>query len=225
MGANAVRTSHNAPNPALLDACDRLGILVMDENREFGTNPQQLDGLRDLIKRDRNHPSVIIWSLGNEEWNVQWGEKGAAITSAMQAVARNLDPSRRYTQAISSNWGEGSSTVIDVMGFNYLSHGSMDKYHAQFPNKPSVGTEDGSTVTARGVYVTDKSHGLLSAYDVNKLDWSLLASESVAYYAARPYVAGQFPMDRILTTGGEPTPFLVAEHCFSLWNFRPMWVS
>jgi beta-galactosidase len=117
-----------------------------------------------------------------------------------------MDPSRRYTQAINSNWGEGSSTVIDVMGFNYLSHGTMDQYHAKFPAKPSVGTEDGSTVTARGVYVSDKAKGLLSAYDVNKLDWSLLAGESVPYYAARPYVAGQFQW-----TGfdyrGEPTPF------------------
>ena len=206
MGVNAVRTSHNAPDPALLDACDRLGILVMDENREYGANPQQLDGLRDLMRRDRNHPSVIIWSLGNEEWNSQWGEKGARITATMQAVARSMDPSRRMTQAINSNWGEGSSTVIDVMGFNYLSHGNMDEYHAKFPGKPSVGTEDASTVTARGVYVTDRAKGLLSAYDVNKLDWSLLAGESVPYYAARPYVAGQFQW-----TGfdyrGEPTPF------------------
>ena len=206
MGVNAVRTSHNAPNPALLDACDRLGILVMDENREYGANPQQLDGLRDLMLRDRNHPSVILWSIGNEEWNSAWGEKGAGITATMQALAHALDPSRLATQAISSNWGEGSSTVIDVMGFNYLSHGDMDKYHATFPTKPSVGTEDGSTVTARGVYVTDRAKGLLSAYDVNKLDWSLLAGESVPYYAARPYVAGQFQW-----TGfdyrGEPTPF------------------
>jgi beta-galactosidase len=206
MGVNALRTSHNAPNPALLDACDRLGVLVMDENREFGTNAQQLNSLRDLMKRDRNHPSVIIWSLGNEEWNVQWGEKGAAITSRMQAVARTMDPSRRYTQAINSNWGEGSSSVIDVMGFNYLTHGNMDQYHAKFPSKPSVGTEDGSTVSARGIYVSDKAKGLLSAYDVNKLDWSVLAGESVPYYAARPYVAGQFQWTG-LDYRGEPTPF------------------
>ena len=206
IGVNAIRTSHNAPNPALLDACDRLGVLVMDENREFGIDPQQLDGLRGLIQRDRNHPSVIVWSIGNEEWNVQWGDKGARITTTMQAVAKAMDPSRRITQAINSNWGEGSSTTIDVMGFNYLTHGDVDAYHKKFPTVPTVATEDASTFSTRGVYVNDRPHGRLSAYDVNAPDWGTIASRSVQFYAARPFVAGQFQW-----TGfdyrGEPTPF------------------
>ncbi|MGH8024977.1 MAG: glycoside hydrolase family 2 protein, partial [Limisphaerales bacterium] len=97
MGCNAIRTSHNAPSPELLDACDRLGMLVMDENREYGINPQELDELKALILRDRNHPSVIIWSLGNEEWNIEGNEKGALVTQTMQTFAHHLDPTRPYT--------------------------------------------------------------------------------------------------------------------------------
>ena len=206
MGSNAIRTSHNPPTPELLDACDRLGMLVMDENREYGINPQQLDGLKQLILRDRNHPCVIIWSLGNEEWTVEGSDKGTRITQTMQTFAQRLDPTRRFTVAISGGWGGGSSRSIDVMGFNYFTHGSTDKYHKQFPNKPSVATEDGSTFSTRGIYVEDREHQHLTAYDTNKPDWGLLAEESWPYYAARPYIAGQFQW-----TGfdyrGEPTPF------------------
>jgi beta-galactosidase len=206
MGSNAIRTSHNAPTPELLDACDRLGMLVMDENREFGINPQQLDELKQLILRDRNHPCVIIWSLGNEEWTVEGSDKGTRITQTMQTFAQQLDPTRRYTVAISGGWGGGSSKSIDVMGFNYYTHGDADAYHKKFPNKPSVATEDGSTFSTRGIYVEDRAHQHLTAYDTNKPDWGLLAEESWPYYAARPYLAGQFQW-----TGfdyrGEPTPF------------------
>jgi len=206
IGVNALRTSHNAPNPALLDACDRLGILVMDENRETGTNPQELDALRTLIERDRNHPSVIIWSIGNEEWSIEGNDKGARIVSRMQAFAKSLDPTRPSTVAISGGWGAGSSTTIDVMGFNYFTHGNVDEFHRNFPSKPSIGTEDGSTLSTRGVYVSNQSNGWLSAYDVNAPDWATTAHRSMNYYAARPFVAGQFQW-----TGfdyrGEPTPF------------------
>lgn len=206
MGVNALRTSHNMVAPALLDACDRLGILVMDENREVGINPHQLDSLRRLIVRDRNHPSVVIWSLGNEEWGIEGGDRGARITSTMQAFAKSLDPTRPTTIAISGGWGGGSSTTIDVMGFNYLTHGNVDEYHAKFPTKPSVATEDGATFTTRGVYFEDRGKGHLTAYDRNKVDWNTLAEESWNHYAARPFVAGQFQW-----TGfdyrGEPTPF------------------
>jgi beta-galactosidase len=206
MGSNAIRTSHNAPTPELLDACDRLGMLVMDENREYGVNPQQLDGLKRLILRDRNHPCVIIWSLGNEEWTIEGADKGTRITQTMQTFAQQLDPTRRITAAISSGWGGGSSKSIDVMGFNYFTHGDADSYHKHFPDKPSVATEDGSTFSTRGIYVQDREHQHLTAYDVNKPDWGLLAEESWPHYAVRSYVAGQFQW-----TGfdyrGEETPF------------------
>jgi len=206
MGSNAIRTSHNAPTPEMLDACDRLGMLVMDENRAYGIDPQQLDGLKRLMLRDRNHPCVIIWSIGNEEWSIEGADKGTRITQTMQTFAQRLDPTRRFTVAISGGWGDGSSKSIDVMGFNYFTHGNTDQYHRQFPNKPSVATEDGSTFSTRGIYVQDREHQHLTAYDVNKADWSTLAEESWPHYAARPYVAGQFQW-----TGfdyrGEETPF------------------
>ncbi|MGO8930433.1 MAG: beta-galactosidase GalA [Limisphaerales bacterium] len=211
MGSNAIRTSHNPPTPELLDACDRLGMLVMDENRLMGTTPEVRNQLERLMKRDRNHPCVVIWSIGNEEWSIEGGEKGAHITQTMQSFARLLDPSRRFTCAIDNSWGVGSSTVIDVMGFNYFTHGDgretgNDRYHAKFPDKPCVATEDASTLCTRGIYVEDRDHQHLTAYDKNKPDWGVLAEESWTHYAARPYVAGLFQW-----TGfdyrGEPTPF------------------
>jgi beta-galactosidase len=206
MGSNAIRTSHNAPTPELLDACDRLGMLVMDENREFGINPQELDELETLIKRDRNHPCVVIWSLGNEEWNIESNEKGARVTQTIQTFAQQLDPTRRFTAAISGGWGHGSSTAIDVMGFNYFTHGNNDEYHTQFPGKPSVATEDASTFSTRGIYFEDLDHQHLTAYDTNKPNWGSTAEESWSHYAVRPYVAGLFQW-----TGfdyrGEETPF------------------
>ena len=105
MGSNAIRTSHNAPTPEMLDACDRLGMLVMDENRAYGIDPQQLDGLKRLMLRDRNHPCVIIWSIGNEEWSIEGADKGTRITQTMQTFAQRLDPTRRFTVAISGGWG------------------------------------------------------------------------------------------------------------------------
>jgi beta-galactosidase len=206
MGSNAIRTSHNAPTPELLDACDRLGMLVMDENREAGINPHELGELERLIVRDRNHPCVIIWSLGNEEWAIEGNEKGTRITQTMQTLARRLDPTRRDTFAISDGWGHGTSISIDVMGFNYFTHGSNDGYHKQFPDKPSVATEDASTFSTRGVYVEDRGHQHLTAYDTNKPDWGITAEESWSHYAVRPFVAGLFQW-----TGfdyrGEETPF------------------
>jgi beta-galactosidase len=211
MGSNAIRTSHNAPTPELLDACDRLGMLVMDENREYGINPQELGQLERLMLRDRNHPCVVIWSLGNEEWSIEGNEKGTRITQTMQTFAHKLDPTRLCTVAISGGWGNGNSVSIDVMGFNYFTHGDgrdtgNDRYHAKFPDKPSVATEDASTFSTRGIYVQDREHQHLTAYDVNKPDWGVLAEESWTHYAARPYVAGLFQW-----TGfdyrGEETPF------------------
>jgi beta-galactosidase len=206
MGSNAIRTSHNAPAPELLDVCDRLGMLVMDENRETGINPQELGELGRLILRDRNHPCVVIWSLGNEEWQIEGDVKGTRITQTMQTLAQRLDPTRRDTFAISGGWGAGTSVSIDVMGFNYFTHGNNDAYHRQFPEKPSVATEDASTFSTRGIYVEDRDHQHLTAYDTNKPDWGVTAEESWTHYAARPYVAGLFQW-----TGfdyrGEETPF------------------
>jgi beta-galactosidase len=206
VGCNAYRCSHNPPTPELLDACDRLGMLVVDENRAMGTSPTQLGQLEWLVRRDRNHPCVVLWSIGNEEWGIEGNVKGERIASTMQSLVQRLDPTRRVTIASSGNWGKGVSIPIDVMGFNYYTHGSTDRFHEQFPDKPTIATEEGSTFSTRGVYVEDRDRQHLTAYDENCPDWGALAHDGWVYYAERNYVAGLF-----IWTGfdyrGEPTPF------------------
>jgi beta-galactosidase len=206
MGVNAYRTSHNPPTPEMLDACDRLGMLVLDETRETGINPQQLDGLRDMILRDRNHPSVILWSVGNEEWSIEGGDKGALVTRTMQNFAGQFDTTRPCTVAISGGWGNGSSTTTQVMGFNYFNHGDTDEYHAKFPNTPTVGSEESASYSTRGIYFEDRPRCYLTEYDIHTDKWFTHARESIKHYKDRPWAAGQFRW-----TGfdyrGEPSPF------------------
>jgi beta-galactosidase len=203
MGSNAIRTSHNPPSPGFLDACDRLGMLVLDENRLMGSNPAELDGLSRMIRRDRNHPSVVIWSLGNEEWAIEGNIKGARIASTMQAYAKRLDPTRRATVANSGGWG-GISTVIDVVGYNYIHQVHPDKQHADYPLQPGVGTEETTTQCTRGIYITDKATAHLAPLQHG--DSGGNCEEGWQFYAARPFLSGLF-----FWTGfdyrGEPTPF------------------
>jgi beta-galactosidase len=190
MGSNAYRASHHPPTPELLDACDRLGILVIDENRLMGSSEQMLAELDRVIVRDRNHPSVILWSLGNEEWAIEGNEFGARIAATMQARARRLDPTRPTTIASSGGWGRGVSTVAEVMGYNYIKHGSTDEHHAKFPWQAGVGTEETTTQGTRGVYFTDEKRAH-SAPVVNGTSGGN-AEIGLKHYAARPYLAGLF---------------------------------
>jgi len=205
MGANAYRTSHNPPTPELLDACDRLGMLVMNETRMMSSSKEGLSEFGRMIRRDRNHPSVFLWSMGNEEPDQGTG-RGARIAATMKRLARRLDSSRPVTVAMNGSWGEGYSKIVDVQGFNYFHLGSVDKFHADFPAKPCIGSEEASTLSTRGIYENDKVRGYVSAYDVNKPDWGSLAEDWLNYYSTRPFVAGAF-----VWTGfdyrGEPTPY------------------
>src|SRR5262249_37440267 len=142
MGSNAYRTAHNPPTPELLDACDRLGMLVLDENRQVGTSPEAMGELREMVLRDRNHPSVFMWSVGTGEWGMAGRGVGARTRAAQRGTVRQLAPTRPVTAAISGGWGNGSSRSVDVMGFNYLSHGNVDDYHRGHPNQPSLATEE-----------------------------------------------------------------------------------
>jgi beta-galactosidase len=189
MGVNAYRCSHNPPAPELLDACDRLGLLVLDENRLMGPSPEQLSQLESMIRRDRNHPSVILWSLGNEEWAIEGNIKGARITASMQAFARRLDPTRRTTVANSGGWG-GTSTVIDVVGYNYINQSNPDEQHAKFPHQPGVGTEEATTRSTRGIYFDDPPRAFLAPQALGDTGGS--CEKGWKYYAARPFLAGLF---------------------------------
>jgi len=197
--------SHNPPTSALLDACDRLGMLVMDETRMMSSTPEGLAELVTMIRRDRNHPSVIIWSIGNEEPQ-QGTETGARIAASMKRLIRRLDPTRPMTEAMNDDWGKGLSRIVDVQGFNYHKAEDMDAFHRQFPNQPAIGTETASTVCTRGIYENDKIAGYVSAYDLNVPPWAQLAEYWWPIYARRPWLSGGFAW-----TGfdyrGEPTPY------------------
>lgn len=202
MGSNAYRCSHNPPTPELLDACDKLGMLVIDENRLQGINQEHFDLLKRMIMRDRNHPSIITWSLGNEEWAIESNIKGARITETMQRFAQTIDSTRRYNVAISGGCGNGSSTTIDLMGFNYLAQCNIDEYHTKFPDQPGIGTEETTGCGTRGIYEDDKSNGHMAQFDRTG---GVSIERGWKFYDERPWLSGLF-----YWTGfdykGEPNP-------------------
>jgi beta-galactosidase len=206
-GCNAIRTSHNPPTPELLDACDRLGMLVLDESRLMGSDSENMKKWDDQIRRDRNHPCVAIWCIANEQFGVQDTPQAASVARTMQDYARKLDPTRPVTYA--SPEGDvfyGINSVIEVRGWNYHYGPDMDKYHAEHPNQPNVGTEQASVIGTRGIYTNDRPHGYVSACDVVWPGWTTTAESWWSYFAGRPWLSGAF-----VWTGfdyrGEPTPY------------------
>ena len=155
-GCNAIRTSHNPPTPELLDACDRLGMLVMDESRLMGSDSANMKKWDDQIRRDRNHPSVAIWCIANEQFMVQDTPQAANVARTMQDYVKQLDPTRPVTYASpEDDVFRGINSVIEVRGWNYHYGPQMDRYHAEHPNQPNVGTEQASVVGTRGIYTND----------------------------------------------------------------------
>ena len=204
MGANAWRSAHNPPSESLLDICDAKGMLMIDETRLNSTSPEALDELSRMVRRDRNHPCVILWSVGNEEPQ-QSTPRGGAISAEMRRHILALDPTRPITQAFDKAFDTGASRVVDVIGFNYRTD-QIAAFHARFPNQPSVGTETGSTVATRGAYANDAAAHIVRAYDTEHPWWASTAEDWWKIAAAHPYIAGGF-----IWTGfdyrGEPTPF------------------
>ncbi|MEY5068538.1 MAG: hypothetical protein RLZ47_400 [Bacteroidota bacterium] len=206
MGVNAYRTSHHAPTPELLAACDSLGMLVMDEQRLLNSSPEYMSQLERLIKRDRNHPSVFLWSIGNEEGWIQTNSTGKRIAQTLLAKQRALDPTRTSTYAADvPNVFEGVNEVIPVRGFNYRQFAVAD-YHREHPNQPIIGTEMGSTVTTRGIYQLDSLKAYLPDQDITAPWWASRAEEWWQLAAPNKFWLGGF-----IWTGfdyrGEPTPF------------------
>ena len=205
-GCNAIRTSHNPPTPELLDACDRLGMLIMDESRLLGSDSLNMGKWDVQIRRDRNHPSVAIWSVANEQFAVQDTPQAGNAARTMQNYVKQLDPLRPVTYA--SPEGDvfrGINAVIEVRGWNYHIGTNMDKYHAEHPSQPNVGTEQASAVTTRGIYTNDRPHGYVSAYDGGYPGYTS-AETWWSYFAPRPWLSGGF-----VWTGfdyrGEPSPY------------------
>jgi len=204
LGANAYRASHNPPTPELLDACDELGLLVIDETRQMSSAPEPLVELRSLIRRDRNHPCVMLWSIGNEEPQ-QGTPRGAKIAKAMVREIRALDPTRKITAAMNRGQGQGITEALDVMGFNYHEE-LIEPFRTKFPDMPIIGTETASAVSTRGEYARDDRRAVVSSYDVDAPYWGKTAHAWWSLYNSKPYLLGGF-----VWTGfdyrGEPTPF------------------
>jgi len=203
MGCNSLRTSHNPPTPELLDACDRLGMLVFDETRMMSSNPEGLSQFGDLVRRDRNRPSVYMWSMGNEE-PVANTDRGVLILSAMKELAAKLDGTRPVSIAPTGAIGTGGLVECDVMGYNYMDPQALE-YHKTHPEKPVIGTETVSAVGTRGIYVTDFEKGYVASYDPYTTTGRASAEGWWTFCDAQPWLLGGF-----VWTGfdyrGEPSP-------------------
>ncbi len=192
-GVNAYRSSHNPMSPAMLEACDTLGILVMEENRLTGVNNYHIGQLKRMIERDRNHPSVIVWSVGNEEWGTEWNDFGSRISESMREYCHRFDPSRPMAMATS-----GGPTVVvpvDVAGYNYVLQNPIDEHRKNYPERKALGTEETTGCGARGVYYDDHANGFMMAinrspsgpdslYNAIERGWK--------FYDERPWLGGVF---------------------------------
>ena len=206
MGVNAYRTSHNPPTPELLDACDSLGMLVLDETRLLNSGAEYGADFEQLILRDRNHPSIFMWSIGNEEWKIQTSTTGKLIAQHQVQRQQELDPYRTSTYAANvGNVFHGVNEVIPVRGFNYNLKG-LDPYRKEHPDQPIMGTEVASTVSTRGIYERDTVNAYVPDYDSVAPPWASTAEAWWTIAANREWFMGGFAW-----TGfdyrGEPTPF------------------
>ena len=206
MGCNAVRTSHNMPTPEWVAACDRMGLMMMCETRQMSSNAESLAQLENMVKRYRNSPSIILWSIGNEEWQLQneEAEQGAKIGATMVRHCHELDPTRVVSAAVNGGNEKGVCEAFDIIGFNYNLK-MPDEFHKKNPKRPVYGSETSSAIGTRGVYSTDPLRNLVNSYD-GVVPWGETAEEWWKFYGTRDWEAGGFAW-----TGfdyrGEPTPY------------------
>jgi beta-galactosidase len=206
MGCNAVRTSHNMPTPEWVEACDRMGVMMMCETRQMSSNPEGLAQLETMVKRYRNSPSIILWSIGNEEWQMQsaMAEQGAKVGATMVERCHELDPTRVVSAAVNGDNEKGVSNALDIIGFNYGLN-RPDGYHKEHPKRPIYGSETSSAISTRGAYKTDPLRNLVNDYN-GVVIWGETAEEWWKFYGTRDWEAGGFAW-----TGfdyrGEPTPY------------------
>ncbi|WNO52892.1 beta-galactosidase GalB [Stakelama saccharophila] len=241
MGCNALRMSHNPPAPELLDLADEMGFLVLDEVFDVWRDKKTpLDfhlifddwheaDLRAMIRRDRNHPSVFMWSVGNEVGEQHDGEAGAQIARRLVSIAREEDATRPITSAM--NWAKPDMAlppVFDAIGLNYQGigvrtiPGQFAPFHEKFPDKMIVSTESAAALSSRGQYQfpvpgtvsaavrpgvggNPDTHQV-SAYELFAADFGSSADKAFSQADQHPFVAGEF-----VWTGwdylGEPTPY------------------
>ena len=211
-GCNAYRASHNPMTPALLDICDREGILVIDENRLMGINDEHLRLLERMIRRDRNHPSIILWSDGNEEWGLENTIQGRRVAEAMREYTKLFDPTRPST--VANAGGTELIKGLDVVGFNYIVQNDVDNRKAANPSWKIVGTEETSGCGTRGWYFNSPDYpGRMVSMnrDTTHHHVENVIERGWQFYAERPWAAGLF-----YWTGfdyrGEPNPLKYPAH-------------
>ena len=206
MGCNAIRTSHNMPAPELVEACDRLGVMMMAEARQLSSSDEGLAQLETMVKRLRQSPSIILWSIGNEEGQLQkpMASQGARLAAAMVRRCHRLDPTRAVTVAVNDDNEQGVSDAVDVVGFNYMQW-FPDGFHKKHPKRPVIGSETSSAISTRGEYETVQWRNVVDSYD-GKVGWGATPEEWWKFHAEREWLAGGFAW-----TGfdyrGEPTPY------------------
>jgi beta-galactosidase len=207
MGSNGYRCSHHPPTPELLDMCDSMGLLVLDENRFLSSTEEGLKDLTTMLYRDRNHPSIFMWSMENEE-RIQGTEMGSRILETMVAITHKIDPTRPVTAAMNHGQNDGGySNVLDVVGYNYGDKQmAYVKDHEKYPDRIIFCTEGTSFVSTRGEYEINLEKGYTSNSNKWKPDWGPYPGEDWADVVKYPYLGGLF-----VWTGfdyrGEPTPF------------------
>lgn len=225
MGMNAYRSAHHMMAPEVLSLCDELGILVMGETRRMSSAPQDLEALRMLVRVSRNHPSVFIWSIGNEEIFSQDKPETARTTLTMKGLVDKLDGTRPVTSAVVCWNGEERfetaekyeqvTEQLDIMGFNYC-RTAWDAYHRSKPEQPIIITEASANSSTRGCYETREEAGQYYILDPENEEKCSSGKKAVRrdmaetewrYVAEREFLIGTF-----LWTGmdyrGEPTPML-----------------
>ena len=206
MGCNAVRTSHNMPTPEWVEACDRMGVMMMCETRQMSSNPSGLAQLEAMIKRYRNSPSIIIWSIGNEEWHLQedMAEEGERIGTTMVRMCHELDPTRVVSAAVNGDNKQGVSNALDIIGFNYDLK-RPEEFHKLHPDRALFGSETSSAISTRGVYSSDPLRNTVNSYN-GVVRWGETPEDWWTFYGSREWEAGGFAW-----TGfdyrGEPTPY------------------
>ena len=227
MGCDAIRTAHNMPSTWQMEICDSMGMMVMAESFDMWIYPKCKNGyalnfkewadkdIENLVLNHRNHPSIVMWSIGNEIPE-QWSEEGRRISEHLQNLCHKFDPTRPVTQGMDraeAALKSGFAQVMDVPGFNYRVH-KYDKNIRQLPKGFLLGSETASTVSSRGVYKfpveasSSKTYadGQCSSYDVEYCPWSNLPDDDWCMQDDRDYTIGEF-----VWTGydylGEPSPY------------------
>ena len=237
MGANAYRCSHYPQADALMDEFDKLGILVMAETRWFSSSSSALKDLRTLVRRDRNHPSVIMWSIGNEEFYFIKDE-GERIAQRMIAEVKKLDDTRPVMTA--NDKSPEICTVYglsDLIGINYHLN-LVDTIHEAYPNKPIFSSENCATGSTRGWYYgEDENHGYLPAYDRDTNEWFLGREKTWRFFMDREWHMGGFQWiafehrgeavwPRLCSQSGAIDLYLQRKDAFyqnqSFWTSEPM---